>query len=151
MASWLDLIALIATISVFAGIVYGALLLVRSVSQGIESAKEGLKNKGSALAFRPLGLRPHNDTYDANCSARHGQGVEVKTSKRFDREDYVDATQRNFVKAVNAASFRKNGALDSSPTLSPPALSTARSSSSDGEKKSRNPFKRGVSDSGKDK
>ncbi|CAK5279391.1 unnamed protein product, partial [Mycena citricolor] len=118
------------TISVFAGIVYGALLLVRSVSQGIESAKEGLKNKGMLVTDK---------------------GVEVKTSKRFDREDYVDATQRNFVKAVNAASFRKNGALDSSPTLSPPALSTARSSSSDGEKKSRNPFKRGVSDSGKDK
>lgn len=32
-------------------------------------------------------------------------GVSVKTDKRFDREDYIDATQRSFIKTMSAASF----------------------------------------------
>ncbi|PIL32437.1 hypothetical protein GSI_05139 [Ganoderma sinense ZZ0214-1] len=34
--------------------------------------------------------------------SRHG--VSVKTDKRFDREQYLDATQRGFIKAFNASS-----------------------------------------------
>ncbi|KAF9231736.1 hypothetical protein BU15DRAFT_55800 [Melanogaster broomeanus] len=33
------------------------------------------------------------------------KGVSVKTQRRFDREDYVDATPRGSIKALNAASF----------------------------------------------
>ncbi|KAJ7929096.1 hypothetical protein B0H13DRAFT_1703708 [Mycena leptocephala] len=102
MANWLDLISLIATVSVFGGIIYVVLLVVRSVSQGVESAKEGLKTKGLHITDK---------------------GVAVKTSKRFDREDYQDATQRGIVNVVNASSFRKGGAAhDSDAHLSPPHL-----------------------------
>jgi len=106
------------------------LLVVRSVSQGVESAKEGLKTKGVHITDK---------------------GVSVKTSKRFDREDYVDATQRGLLKAVNASTFRKGGA--ESDGLSPPLKSTSSSSSSllsaDGEKK-KGFFKRASSSDGKD-
>jgi len=134
MANWLDMISLLVTVSVFGGIIYVVLLVVRSVSQGVESAKEGLKTKGVHITDK---------------------GVSVKTSKRFDREDYVDATQRGIVNVVNASSFRK-GAADSGsdPHLSPPLKSSPSSSSSvtsgDGEKKKKGLFKRAVSGNGKD-
>jgi len=127
MANWLDLISLIATVSVFGGIIYVVLLVVRSVSQGVESAKEGLKTKGLHITDK---------------------GVAVKTSKRFDREDYQDATQRGIVNVVNASSFRKGGAAhDSDAHLSPPPLSSTPSSASsvDGEKKKKGLFKRSSS------
>ncbi|KAJ8688950.1 hypothetical protein PTI98_013020 [Pleurotus ostreatus] len=108
MANWIDLFSLFATIAVFGGIIYGVLYLVNSVSQGVASTKEALANKGLHISDK---------------------GVSVKTSKRFDREDYVDATQRyvlspsakhpltsapdrGFIKAMNAASF---GHASSSP------------------------------------
>ncbi|KAL4255523.1 hypothetical protein AB1N83_013052 [Pleurotus pulmonarius] len=84
MANWIDLFSLFATIAVFGGIIYGVLYLVNSVSQGVASTKEALANKGLHISDK---------------------GMSVKTSKRFDREDYVDATQRGFIKAMNAASF----------------------------------------------
>jgi len=131
MANWLDVIALLVTVAVFGGIVYVVLLIVRSVSQGVESAKEGLKTKGLHITDK---------------------GVSVKTSKRFDREDYVDATQRGIVRAVGAASFRKGGAAEpgysSEGHLSPssPSLKSSSSTSSigsvSGEKKHRNLFKK---------
>ncbi|KAJ7222426.1 hypothetical protein GGX14DRAFT_540412 [Mycena pura] len=150
MANWLDVIALLVTVAVFGGIVYVVLLIVRSVSQGVESAKEGLKTKGLHITDK---------------------GVAVKTSKRFDREDYVDATQRcvrstanhrtrlltfllrrGIVRAVGAASFRKGGAAEpgysSDGHLSPssPSLKSSSSASSigsvDGEKKHRHLFKK---------
>ncbi|KAF4588062.1 hypothetical protein EYR38_010023 [Pleurotus pulmonarius] len=73
MANWIDLFSLFATIAVFGGIIYGVLYLVNSVSQGVASTKEALANKGLHISDK---------------------GMSVKTSKRFDREDYVDATQR---------------------------------------------------------
>ncbi|KAJ7122931.1 hypothetical protein C8R44DRAFT_784953 [Mycena epipterygia] len=129
MANWLDLISLLATVAVFGGIVYAVLVVVRSVSQGVESAKEGLKTKGLHITDK---------------------GVSVKTSKRFDREDYVDATQRGFVKAVNASSFRKGGANDSqsdghlSPSSGLKSASSSSLASSDGEKKKKGLFKRAL-------
>ncbi|KAJ7638361.1 hypothetical protein FB45DRAFT_826716 [Roridomyces roridus] len=101
MANWLDIVSLLATVAVFGGIIYAILLVSRSVDQGVQSAKEGLKTKGLHIT---------------------DQGLSVKTSKRFDREDYVDATQRGFVKAVNASSFRKGGANES-PNASQSSLS----------------------------
>ncbi|KAF7330864.1 hypothetical protein MVEN_02425900 [Mycena venus] len=79
MANWVDMVSLLVTVSVFGGIIYVVLLVVQSISQGVESAKEGLKSKGVHITDK---------------------GVAVKTSKRFDREDYVDATQRGIVKAM---------------------------------------------------
>ncbi|KAJ8473761.1 hypothetical protein ONZ45_g4987 [Pleurotus djamor] len=72
MANWIDLFSLFATISVFAGIIYGVIYVVNSVSQGVASTKEALAHKGLVISDK---------------------GMSVKTSKRFDREDYVDATQ----------------------------------------------------------
>ncbi|KAJ7367794.1 hypothetical protein DFH08DRAFT_946773 [Mycena albidolilacea] len=128
MANWLDMISLLVTVSIFGGIIYVILLVVRSVSDGVESAKEGLKTKGVHITDK---------------------GVAVKTSRRFDREDYVDATQRGIVKAVGASSFGKRS--DSDVHLSPaPALTSTPSSSSTssgGEKKKRGLFKRSAKDS----
>jgi hypothetical protein len=100
------------------------------------------------------------------------KGVAVKTSRRFDREDYVDATQRcavsrslfavcalanaaidrGIVKAVGASSFGKRS--DSDVHLSPapalastPSSSSVTSTSSGGEKKKRGLFKRSAKDS----
>ncbi|KAJ7087302.1 hypothetical protein B0H15DRAFT_307151 [Mycena belliarum] len=124
MADWLDLFSLVATLAVFGAIIYAILSVLGSISQGVESAKEGLKTKGVHMTDK---------------------GVSVKTSRRFDREDYVDATQRGLLKAVNASSFRKGGA-------SPEPLSRTSSAASiptpgDAEKK-KGLFKR--STSGKD-
>ncbi|KAJ7265920.1 hypothetical protein B0H12DRAFT_1230325 [Mycena haematopus] len=127
MADWMDMVSLLVTLSVCGGIIYVVLLVVRSVSQGVESAKEGLKTKGVHITDK---------------------GVSVKTSKRFDREDYVDATQRGIIKAANASSFGKR--TDSDSHLSPPSLKSTVSSSSsvtssDGEKKKKGLFHRSTS------
>ncbi|KAF9265009.1 hypothetical protein L218DRAFT_997962 [Marasmius fiardii PR-910] len=101
MANWADVASFFMTVVFFGGAIYGILFVVRSVTQSIESTKEKLKERG----------------YDVSAG-----GVKVKTSKRFDREDYVDATQRErsgFVKAMEAASFRKGGAGPSTPVRSP--------------------------------
>ncbi|KAJ7047851.1 hypothetical protein C8F04DRAFT_24049 [Mycena alexandri] len=134
MANFVDLFSFVATVAVFGGVIYIILSIVRGVSQGVESAKEGLKTKGVHITDK---------------------GVSVKTSKRFDREDYVDATQRGIMKTMNASSFRKGGAVHdpSEGHLSPPSLQSSPSSSSslgsDGEKKKRSLFKRSASN-GKD-
>ncbi|PPQ74754.1 hypothetical protein CVT26_005051, partial [Gymnopilus dilepis] len=98
------------TISVLGGIVYGILYIVKSVNDGLESTKASLKSKGLDIS---------------------STGVSVKTSRRFDREDYVDATQRGIIKAMGAASFRKNAAA-SSPDVAgvPPAMERQTSSTS---------------------
>ncbi|KAL1744741.1 hypothetical protein HDZ31DRAFT_63802 [Schizophyllum fasciatum] len=70
-------------------------------------------------------------------------GVSVKTSGRVERDDYIDATQRGFIKAMNAASFRKDA--HPSPSVhasgSAPALdrrdSGASLSAGDEKKKKR--------------
>ncbi|KAJ6516406.1 hypothetical protein C8R45DRAFT_1087477 [Mycena sanguinolenta] len=127
-SSWTDMVSLVVTLSIFGGIAYVVLLVVRSVSQGVESAKEGLKTKGVHITDK---------------------GVSVKTSKRFDREDYVDATQRGIVKAMGASSFGKR--TDSDNHLSPPSLKSTPSSSSsitstDGEKKKKGLFRRSANE-----
>ncbi|KAF7297297.1 hypothetical protein MIND_00962900 [Mycena indigotica] len=117
----LDLLSFGVTIAVFGVIIYIVLSIVQGVSQGVENAKEGLKTKGVHITDK---------------------GVAVKTSKRFGREDYVDATQRGIVNIVNASSFQKGGAArtpdsESSNQLSPDP--------SNGDKKKRGLFKRALS------
>ncbi|KAJ7667533.1 hypothetical protein DFH06DRAFT_1469489 [Mycena polygramma] len=126
MANWLDIVSFVLTVSVFAGAVYVVLLVVRSVSQGVESAKEGLKTKGVHITDK---------------------GVAVKTSKRFDREDYVDATQRGIVNVVNASSFRKGPGDSGTPPLKSSPSSSSSLLGSPDEKKKRSLFKRAVSGS----
>ncbi|KAJ3753154.1 hypothetical protein EV360DRAFT_74740 [Lentinula raphanica] len=87
MADLGDFIALIVTIAVFAGIIYLAYTVTSSVSDSVKSTKDRLKEKGYEIS---------------------NQGMSVKTSKRMNREDYVDATQRGIIRAMGAASFGSN-------------------------------------------
>ncbi|KAF8876783.1 hypothetical protein CPB84DRAFT_1795608 [Gymnopilus junonius] len=111
MATWLDFVSLFATITVIGGIVYAVLYVVRSVNDGLASTKASLKTKGLDIS---------------------SSGVSIKTSKRFDREHYVDATQRGIVKAIGAASFRKNGAASHNVSGVPPSMERHTSSTSAG-------------------
>jgi len=86
MASWIDFFALVLTLSIAGGLVYGVLYISKQIKEGMNTTKERLKNKGLHISE---------------------SGVSIKTSKRFDRDDYVDATQRGFIKAMSAASFGK--------------------------------------------
>ncbi|KAF9232173.1 hypothetical protein BU15DRAFT_55274, partial [Melanogaster broomeanus] len=72
------------TTLIFVGTILGVVYVVKQVSSGVKSTKESLESKGIRISDK---------------------GVSVKTQKRFDREDYVDATQRGCIKALNAASF----------------------------------------------
>lgn len=83
MANWIDFVSLFITLSIAASIVAGLLYVGRATSRAAERAKESLKHKG------------------VNVSR---EGVSVKTNKRWDRSDYLDATQRGFVKAYNLSS-----------------------------------------------
>jgi len=92
------------------------------------------------------------------------KGVSIKTQKRFDREHYVDATQRcvriyvcllgfslvsylrGFVRAMGASSF---GKADAAPSPGPSSAGMYRQASSSGsadfeEKKKRGLFHRGL-------
>ncbi|KAF9220632.1 hypothetical protein BS17DRAFT_882302 [Gyrodon lividus] len=88
MASWIDLFSLLTTTLFFVGTIIGIIYIVKQISSGIQSTKQSLENKGISISDK---------------------GVSVKTQKRFDRDDYVDATQRGFVKALGAASFGPAG------------------------------------------
>ncbi|KIK57382.1 hypothetical protein GYMLUDRAFT_112243, partial [Collybiopsis luxurians FD-317 M1] len=64
------------TIAVFAGITYAIISVQGLVSEGVESTKDKLKEKGYSISDK---------------------GLSVKTLKRMNREDYVDATQRSML------------------------------------------------------
>ncbi|KAH9475013.1 hypothetical protein JR316_0012112 [Psilocybe cubensis] len=109
MASWVDFFSLIATITVFGGVIYGILYVVKSINEGLSSTQASLKSKGLDVS---------------------STGVSVKTSKRFGREDYVDATQRGIVKAMGASSFRRADSSTTSSATSPPQINRTDSSAS---------------------
>ncbi|KAF8916073.1 hypothetical protein CPB85DRAFT_1432439 [Mucidula mucida] len=106
MATWVDFFSLFMTLGICGGALYGVIKLWESVTQGVASTKDKLKDRGYHISQG---------------------GVSVKTNKRVNREDYIDATQRGIVKAMNASSF---GSANSSPTLSPTAPEMKRHSSS---------------------
>ncbi|KAJ4469307.1 hypothetical protein J3R30DRAFT_3409782 [Lentinula aciculospora] len=108
MAELGDFLALIATIVIFAGIVYAVYTVVGSVSEGVKSTKDKLKEKGYEISDK---------------------GMSVKTSKRMNREDYVDATQRGLIRAMGASSFgtNSNGTVQSPASTSPSAASASLS------------------------
>ncbi|KAF9231389.1 hypothetical protein BU15DRAFT_56189, partial [Melanogaster broomeanus] len=61
------------TTLIFVGTMLGVVYVVKQVSSGVKSGKESRESKGICISDK---------------------GVSVETQKRFDREDYVDATQR---------------------------------------------------------
>lgn len=52
-------------------------------------------------------------------------GVSVRTKSHYSHEDYVDATQRGLIRAMNASAFATSDSIDdlgsSSPGASPPS------------------------------
>ncbi|KAH9850462.1 hypothetical protein C2E23DRAFT_835195 [Lenzites betulinus] len=83
MANWFDYLSLLATLTIISALAYGGFLAMKAISSAVESTKDSLKTKGVNLSKN---------------------GVSVKTNKRYDREDYLDATQRGFIKAMKASS-----------------------------------------------
>ncbi|KIM44039.1 hypothetical protein M413DRAFT_443099 [Hebeloma cylindrosporum] len=116
MANFIDILSLVATITVFGGVIYGVIFVMRSINEGVASTKESLKSRG----------------LDVSAS-----GVSIKTSKRFDREDYVDATQRGIVRAVGAASFKRNASPSSGPGKLEREASNSSSKSTGSEEKKK--------------
>ena len=106
----MDIISLLVTVAIFAGVIYGVIFATQLINSGVKSTKESLKKQGVDIS---------------------DHGVKVKTNKRFDREDYVDATQRGIIKAMGAASFRRGDETSNpgSPSGSAPRTTTRTRSS----------------------
>ncbi|KAF9476131.1 hypothetical protein BDN70DRAFT_882844 [Pholiota conissans] len=94
------------------------MFVTKSINEGVASTKQTLKSKG----------------IDVTAS-----GMSVKTSKRFGREDYVDATQRGVVKALQASSFGRSTSNESHPAAMQRTTSSTSSTSNE-EKKKRKGF-----------
>ncbi|GBE85631.1 hypothetical protein SCP_0801500 [Sparassis crispa] len=84
MAGWIDVLSLIVTLSLIAAVVLGIIYVMRAMSSVVESTKESLKTKGVDLSKG---------------------GMSVKTHGRYNREDYLDATQRHLMKALHTSKF----------------------------------------------
>jgi len=82
MSDWLDIISFVSSLALFIGVVAGAVYVAKSISNTIDETKKSLNEKG------------------VNVSS---SGISVKTSKHMTREDYLDATQRNVVKAIQTS------------------------------------------------
>ncbi|KAH8113136.1 hypothetical protein DFH11DRAFT_1878700 [Phellopilus nigrolimitatus] len=98
MASWFDIIAFSLTIAAFIAAIFGVKFIRDQISNAVSSTKESLKTKGYTISDK---------------------GVSVRTSKRLNREGYLDATQRGFIKAMGASSFKNSDNIDapSAPVL----------------------------------
>ncbi|KAL1701593.1 hypothetical protein EV121DRAFT_272314 [Schizophyllum commune] len=107
MAGWTDILVLIVVVAILSGVTYGVIVASQQVSTSVQNTKAKLKDRG----------------FDVSRG-----GVSVKTSGRIERDDYIDATQRGFIKAMNAASFRKD-AHPSPSTHSPGASGGGRAAS----------------------
>ncbi|KIM71807.1 hypothetical protein PILCRDRAFT_830112 [Piloderma croceum F 1598] len=86
MASLLDFLSLLVTAAFFVGIIIVVVYVVRQIHLAVNKAKTTLQQKGLHIT---------------------DSGLSVKTDRHFDRDDYVDATQRGLLKAMSAASFGK--------------------------------------------
>lgn len=91
MATWVDVFSLSVTTIVSVGTILAVIYIARKITSTIAATKESLKDRGISLSDR---------------------GVSIKTNKRFDMEHYVDATQRGFIKVMDAASFGKRDAVE---------------------------------------
>ncbi|KIL56114.1 hypothetical protein M378DRAFT_172974 [Amanita muscaria Koide BX008] len=79
-----DIFALLVTLVIFAVIAYVIISTHTAFNRGLQDTKENLKSKGLHIS---------------------SSGISVKTDKTFDREAYLDATQRGFMSALNASSI----------------------------------------------
>jgi len=102
---------LVIMLGISVAVIYGVSVAVKQVSEAVNNTKETLKNKGLNISDK---------------------GVSVKTTARFNREDYVDATQRGFLKAMGAASFGTSEGYEGEQ----PPISMSRQNSSTGSIKS---------------
>ncbi|KAF8308566.1 hypothetical protein DL93DRAFT_2086766 [Clavulina sp. PMI_390] len=82
--TWTSYLQLVVVIAVVCGFMVATLYIVKAISDTIQNTKENLKAKGYTIT---------------------DNGVAIKTNKRLDREDYIDATQRGFIKTMGASSF----------------------------------------------
>ncbi|KAG6337179.1 hypothetical protein ID866_1893 [Astraeus odoratus] len=115
MATWIDLFSLSLTTFVFVGTILAIIYVARRITSSIQTTKESLKSKGIAISDK---------------------GISVTTNKRFDREHYVDATQRGFIKAMNASSFGRPDAAERSGSHKPRSSSAERNA----DEKAHRPF-----------
>lgn len=81
MASWIDIFSFLTTTSLFVGTILGVIYIAKRLSEAAQNTKESLENKGISISDK---------------------GVSIKTSKRLDRENYVDATQRGVVRVLES-------------------------------------------------
>jgi len=98
-SSWIDIFSFVTTTLFFFGSILGVLYAARAISLRFQSMKTALEDKGITLSR---------------------EGVSLKTDKRFDRETYVDTTQRGLVKVLGSATVgseaNKRTFLPSSPS-----------------------------------
>jgi len=127
MASLIDFLSLLLTSALFVGFIVGVVYAVQQIQLAVNKTKQRLESKGLHIT---------------------DSGVSVKTDKRFDREDYVDATQRGVIKAMGATSFGKvdekgNHVQMPSPTPSRHSSIGKHSGAGGEEKKSRFGLRKG--------
>ncbi|KAG2155255.1 uncharacterized protein EDB93DRAFT_1101827 [Suillus bovinus] len=87
MASWIDIFSFLTITTLFLGTILIIILVVKSLSAAAQQTKQSLQDRGISISDK---------------------GVSIKTSKRFDRENYVDATQRGIIKVLDASNFSPN-------------------------------------------
>ncbi|KAG2749368.1 hypothetical protein P692DRAFT_20833218 [Suillus brevipes Sb2] len=88
MASWIDILSFLTITSLFVGTILGVVFIGKRISAAAQETKNSLQTKGISISDK---------------------GVSIKTSRRFDRENYVDATQRGVIKALDASNFHPGG------------------------------------------
>ncbi|KAG1848116.1 hypothetical protein F4604DRAFT_134726 [Suillus subluteus] len=91
MASWIDVFSFLTITSLFVGTILGIVFLAKRFSAAAQNTKESLQNKGISISDK---------------------GMSIKMSKRFDREDYMDATQRGVIKVLDASNVHPAGVDD---------------------------------------
>ncbi|TDL23441.1 hypothetical protein BD410DRAFT_897515 [Rickenella mellea] len=119
MASWFDVVALLITAAVFGGTIYGVVYIAQQLSQTVKSTKETLKERGLHIS---------------------DSGVSVKTNSRFNREDYIDATQRGLLKTMSASSFGTPDEAVKTPVLSRQDSAASTGSGKEKEEKEKKGF-----------
>ncbi|EPQ53132.1 hypothetical protein GLOTRDRAFT_107221 [Gloeophyllum trabeum ATCC 11539] len=105
MPGWVDFLSFILTAGLFGGAIVAAIYAANAISKAAENTKASLKAKGVNISK---------------------SGMSVKTSARYTREDYIDATQRGFIKSISAASFGQHDPT----TPQPPVLERRDSAAS---------------------
>jgi len=113
--SFSEVFSLVFTLALCVGFFVGAVLLFQKFTAGVESVKANLREKGVDLS---------------------SSGMSVRTNGRLNQEEYLDATQRNIMKAVSSSSWGKPGATSS------PSLERSGSARDGEESKRRRLFRR---------